>query len=285
MSRELSEKTKKEINCDNEKYIPLSKVFGSLTSKKEYNVASNFGKNKYIMDYGCGPGYGSAILSKKATKVLGVDIYRKPLDYAKKTYNNIPNLSFQKISPKLPLPFNDQTFDVIVSRHVIEHITNVQNSLYELKRILKKGGILIIMTPNRKFRLLPFQKPFHKDHVKEYSLRSLEKELHKQFEQLDIKGVYGTDEINAIEHYKMKALKNPFKAYIYDPLLYILNIILPNQIIAFLTNFEKKFVLKIKEAKLVPDISIKIENRFNLDDCIIGDNLKNSIDFFAICKK
>ncbi|KKL88322.1 hypothetical protein LCGC14_1925850, partial [marine sediment metagenome] len=132
-------------------------VIQGLKSRKEYHYAGEFGKDKTIMDYGCGPGYGSEILSRYAKKVVGVDIRTKAINYSRRTYQQ-SNLSFQVISPSKPLPFKDDYFDVIISSHVIEHIPNVHKYLGELKRILKINGKLIISTPNKKFRLLPFQK-------------------------------------------------------------------------------------------------------------------------------
>lgn len=48
-----------------------------------------------------------------------------------------------------PLPFADNSFDVIVSDFVFEHIENPAFICRELKRILKKGGYICARTPNR----------------------------------------------------------------------------------------------------------------------------------------
>ena len=47
-----------------------------------------------------------------------------------------------------PLPFRDETFDLVVARHVIEHLDNIQLFISECYRILKKNGMLEIITPN-----------------------------------------------------------------------------------------------------------------------------------------
>ncbi|MFV5384507.1 class I SAM-dependent methyltransferase [Acinetobacter junii] len=50
------------------------------------------------------------------------------------------------------IPFNDETFDVIITNHVIEHVGEYENQLEhlsEIKRLLKKDGIAYLAMPNR----------------------------------------------------------------------------------------------------------------------------------------
>jgi 2-polyprenyl-3-methyl-5-hydroxy-6-metoxy-1,4-benzoquinol methylase len=48
---------------------------------------------------------------------------------------------------------------------VMEHVHDVPGYLNELKRALKDDGVLIITTPNRKYRLYPFQRPINPYHL------------------------------------------------------------------------------------------------------------------------
>jgi SAM-dependent methyltransferase len=48
-----------------------------------------------------------------------------------------------------PLPYEDNRFDIIVARHVFEHIEPVEFIAQELMRILKPGGIIAAVTPNK----------------------------------------------------------------------------------------------------------------------------------------
>jgi len=52
------------------------------------------------------------------------------------------NLNFQ------PLPFKDNSVDVLVANSVIEHLENPFHIIYEVGRILKGGGIFVITLPN-----------------------------------------------------------------------------------------------------------------------------------------
>ena len=47
------------------------------------------------------------------------------------------------------LPFRDATFDIAISSHVAEHLTQPERVFGELARVLKPGGRLLILTPNR----------------------------------------------------------------------------------------------------------------------------------------
>ncbi len=46
------------------------------------------------------------------------------------------------------LPFEDNTFDVVVSAWVLEHLPNPKESFSEIYRVLKPGGKVVFLTPN-----------------------------------------------------------------------------------------------------------------------------------------
>ncbi len=49
---------------------------------------------------------------------------------------------------KFPYPFKDEEFDEIICKHILEHITDLNKTMIEIHRILKKGGILKITVPH-----------------------------------------------------------------------------------------------------------------------------------------
>ena len=53
-----------------------------------------------------------------------------------------------KIGDIMDIPFPAKKFDVVTAIEVIEHIDNPQKALKEIHRILKKGGIFVMTTPN-----------------------------------------------------------------------------------------------------------------------------------------
>lgn len=112
-----------------------------------YAFASQFVKNKNVLDLGCGEGYGSFLLSQSANQIIGVEIDHETVTHATHTYNQ-KNLQFIK-GDILNLPIkNEKIFDVIVCFEAIEHIEKHEQLLYEIERVLKDDGFLIISTPN-----------------------------------------------------------------------------------------------------------------------------------------
>lgn len=76
-----------------------------------------------IVDLGCGVGHGCQTLAQiPGAKVLGVDISRESLDYAKRNYDH-PAISWQQ-SDLVAFVESMPAFDYVVSRGVLEHIPN-----------------------------------------------------------------------------------------------------------------------------------------------------------------
>jgi len=92
------------------------------------------------------------------------------------------------IASALNLPFRDSCFDLVTSLQVIEHIEgkDVNRLLREVSRVLKDDGVFIVTTPNRRLRLLPFQKPWNPEHKKEYDYKEFEIILKKFFSNVQI---------------------------------------------------------------------------------------------------
>jgi ubiquinone/menaquinone biosynthesis C-methylase UbiE len=78
------------------------------------------------------------------------------------------------------IPFQDEQFDALFAGEVIEHVTDVRETLQEWRRVLKPGGIAIITTPNKE-RLVALadglECPYSRDHLSELSYRELTHEL------------------------------------------------------------------------------------------------------------
>ena len=100
-----------------------------------------------ILDVGCGTGY-FAHLTKSMypnAKVYGIDISNTALSIGRRKYKDI---IFVKADAEVELPFNGNTFDLVISGEHIEHIRDVDQNLLEINRVTKKGGILLVTTPN-----------------------------------------------------------------------------------------------------------------------------------------
>jgi len=171
-----------------------------------------FGKSCKILEVGCGVGYGTNFISSDYT--VGLDISKDALIKARKNNRHIHWV----LGDGTSLPFKNESFDVVISLQVIEHIPKkkVFPYLNEIKRVLKSGGMFILTTPNRNLRLLPFQKPWNPSHEHEYSAKELENVLKRVFSSYYIKGIDAIKKIKQIEKERVK--QTIIKAYIKQPL-------------------------------------------------------------------
>ncbi len=113
-----------------------------------------------VLDIGSGTGYGSAMLSKRATSVVAVDVDPKAVSAAKRRFKRA-NLTFA-IADCYDLPFDDGSFDVVVANEMIEHIESHSALLKEITRVLVPDGIALISTPNKPiYNRYKTPNPFH----------------------------------------------------------------------------------------------------------------------------
>jgi len=102
-------------------------------------------KGSYILDLGCGSGLSSYMLSEHGHRVYGTDISSFFLAEADGLQSK--NLGYQ-VCDVLDLPFRNESFDMVCSNELIEHVTDTGRALLEMIRVLKKGGRTLIMGPN-----------------------------------------------------------------------------------------------------------------------------------------
>jgi len=101
---------------------------------------------KSALDVGCGNGDFLIKLRKAGFKgkLTGLEISRGMLEPGIKQ-NSEENLGIDFIiGDAEELPFDDNSFDVIIAKHMLYHLPNIQKGVDEMYRCLKKGGALVI---------------------------------------------------------------------------------------------------------------------------------------------
>jgi len=112
--------------------------------------------SKYLfghwLDFGCADGgYDAEILARGAEAVSGVDVEESRIAEAKR--RDIPNTEYVAFDG-YTLPFSDAQFDGTFMNEVFEHVADEARALAEVRRVLKPGGCLVLISPNRWF---PFE--------------------------------------------------------------------------------------------------------------------------------
>ena len=103
-----------------------------------------------ILDLGTGSGYLSFPIAKNnpGCDVIGLDIVKAALE-ANRTradVEEIKNLSFVSYDG-IDFPFEDDTFDLVVTRYALHHFPDIEHSVGEVSRVLKNGGKFFISDP------------------------------------------------------------------------------------------------------------------------------------------
>ena len=101
------------------------------------------GNSLKILDVGTGAGFFAATLSKLGHKVTGVDLSPKMIDAAEKLFRDIKLDAEFFTADAQNLPFDDATFDAIVTRNLTWTLPDVMKAYREWHRVLKIGGVLI----------------------------------------------------------------------------------------------------------------------------------------------
>ncbi len=99
-----------------------------------------------VLDLGCGNGALFDIIGQQ--RVVGLDYSWEGLAY---TAARCPHSPILCASAEY-LPFADDSFDAITAQHLIEHLPDYKRALDDWYRVLKPGGVLLVLTPNRLFR-------------------------------------------------------------------------------------------------------------------------------------
>lgn len=102
-------------------------IVSRIWLKRRQDLVRKLLKKSKILDIGCGE-------NKIVPNAIGLDVY--------------PYKGVNKIGNAEKLPFKNESFDTVTMLEVIEHLKNPERALKEIHRVLKKGGQVIISTPN-----------------------------------------------------------------------------------------------------------------------------------------
>jgi len=133
---------------------------------KKYNLE----KESKILEMGCGRGEFLNEFTKLGMKGYGIDLSNFAKNYCDNAEIKVVDVS------KDPVPYPDNSFDIVFSKSFIEHLYYPEEIFKEAYRILKPSGILINLTPEWNY----IYKSFYDDytHRTPFTKQSLERIHH-----------------------------------------------------------------------------------------------------------
>ncbi|MDX2145685.1 MAG: methyltransferase domain-containing protein [Rhodospirillaceae bacterium] len=157
-----------------ERYVPgtWSKI-AEYEHMPRYALAADLAQGKAVLDFGCGTGYGAAMVAGRAKAVTGLDIDAGALAWAREVHRNA-NLTFVQ-SADLGAGLPPVSFDLVTCFEMIEHVDHAtqQSTVASIARVLKPGGVLVMSTPNPEVTKFYDANPYHIREMTEAKFREL----------------------------------------------------------------------------------------------------------------
>lgn len=139
-------KAEEYISHTNTKKGIINKLYHTVreyTLKKKIKLISSHVSRGTVLDYGCGTGMFLAACKKAAWDAVGME----PDDSARKIASE-QGLNVFSDKDRIQTYITDRTFSAITLWHVLEHVTDMPETLSFFKKKLQKDGVLVIAVPN-----------------------------------------------------------------------------------------------------------------------------------------
>ena len=232
---------------------------------KAYVIAADKVKGN-LLEVGCGEGRGIDWLKPKVENYSAIDKIVAVVETLKAKYpegniisGNIP-----------PLPYDDNSFDCVVSFQVIEHIKDDHSFLKEISRVLKPNGFALISTPNRPMSLS--RNPWHE---REYTADELTALAKKYFGSVEMKGITGNEKVMQYHERNRQSVNKIMKWDVLD---------LQHKLPASILRIPYEMLNRLNRNKLkeaADDLVASIKH----EDYLLTDNASAALDLFLIARK
>ena len=140
-------------------------------------------RGKTILEYGCGDGMNTVVLSRRGARVIGLDLSPELLALAKERLRvNECHESAFVLGSAHELPLEDESVDIVFGIAILHHL-DLEMAAREVHRVLKKGGRAIFQEPLRNSKVVaqvrglfpkradvsPFERPLTDKELKEFA--------------------------------------------------------------------------------------------------------------------
>jgi len=218
-----------------------------------------------VLEIGTGSGYGIEIIAPKVDKFISIDKFDTDIDL-----KGIDNVELVKMTIPPFKGIEDNSFDFVITFQVIEHIQDDEKFVSEIYRVLKKGGKLIVTTPNKKMSLS--RNPWH---IREYTINELDVLLKKHFEEVEKFTIKGVNK--AIEYYNEN--KESIKRYTrFD--IFNFQYLLPRQLL----QIPYDILNRMNRNKMLEENNTLV-SQITMDDFKLGEAEDIGYDLFYVAQK
>lgn len=133
------------INLDE---VMVLESFEASTCPENRTILEKLGdlKDKKILELGCGAGEASIYFSLKGADVTATDISSGMLDVVQKLASRFSVTLKTQQAYSNHLPFAENSFDICYAANLLHHV-DIEETLLEAKRVLKKGGLFVSWDP------------------------------------------------------------------------------------------------------------------------------------------
>jgi SAM-dependent methyltransferase len=129
-----------------------------------YSLARTLCPGRRVLDFACGEGYGSWLMSMwGASEVTGVDVSKEAIDAASSAFSR-NGLAFARLdASELSRTYSPGSFDLIICLETIEHVPAPTELLEAFKTLLVPGGAIVVSCPNDHLYFPEFDQsnPYH----------------------------------------------------------------------------------------------------------------------------
>jgi 2-polyprenyl-3-methyl-5-hydroxy-6-metoxy-1,4-benzoquinol methylase len=143
----------------------------------------------HVLDFGCGTGFGVALLSPRCAEVVGIDLDPNVVGLAERfQLANARFLCANACGPDLRAGLEIDGIDVVLSMETIEHLEDYFTYVENAVSVLRQTGTFVVGTPNRTMTYNRYENRRHMDpsHVQEFTARSLERTLSMYFGTVEL---------------------------------------------------------------------------------------------------
>lgn len=102
-----------------------------------------------VLDFGCGAGAIVSGLRRRGVEAYGCDVFYEGGDYSGNVSGEMFSSGLIRRISDGRIPFADSHFDVVINNQVLEHVENLDAVLSEMARVLKPGGKLLSLFPDK----------------------------------------------------------------------------------------------------------------------------------------